>query len=131
MIGVDTNVLVRFLVRDDEEQYARVDRFFAERTVGDPAFVALVVVVETAWVLRRRYRFGAEAIANAVMALLSADEVVVQAPDVVRRAISDTKGTGIDLADAIVAHLGIDVGSDYTVTFDRRASGLPGMLLLE
>jgi len=45
MIGLDTNILVRFLVHDDEEQYGHVDRFFTERTVGDPAFVALVVVV--------------------------------------------------------------------------------------
>ena len=44
MIGVDTNVLVRFLVHDDEEQFDRADRFFTERTVADPAFIALVVV---------------------------------------------------------------------------------------
>lgn len=131
MIGIDTNVLVHFLVRDDEEQFARVDRFFSERTYGDPVFIALVVVVETAWVLRRQYRFSAEAVARAMMALLGADEVVIQAPDVVRRAIRDTDGTAIDLADAIIAQLGIDAGCDYTVTLDRRAKDLPGMQRLK
>jgi predicted nucleic-acid-binding protein len=131
MIGVDTNILIRFLVHDDEKQFGRVDRFFSERTVGDPAFIALVVVVETAWVLRRQYRFSAEAIAKAIMALVGADEVVIQAPDVVRRAIRDTEGTGVDLADAIIAQLGIDADCDETVTFDRRAAELPGMRLLE
>jgi predicted nucleic-acid-binding protein len=127
MIGVDTNVLVRFLARDDEKQFVRAQRFFSERTVGDPAFIALVVVIESVWVLRGRYRLGMEAIAKAILALLTADEVVIQAPDVVRRAIRDTHGTGIDLADAIIAHLGIDSGCDYTVTLDRRAAELPGM----
>jgi predicted nucleic-acid-binding protein len=131
MIAVDTNILVRFLVHDDEKQYERVERFFTERTVGDPVFVTLVVVVETVWVLRRRYRFGAEAIARAMLALLGADEVVIQAPDVVRRAIRDAEGTGVDLADAIIAQLGIDADCDAMVTFDRRAAELPGMRLLE
>ena len=99
--------------------------------MGDPAFVTLVALVETVWVLRRQYRFGAEAIARAMLALLGADEVVVQAPDVVRRAIRDTDGSGADLADAIIAQLGIDADCDATVTFDRRASDLPGMRLLE
>jgi len=131
MIGVDTNVLVRFLVHDDEEQFNRADRFFTERTVADPAFIALVVIVETAWVLRRRYGSDAAAIAHAVMALMGADEVVVQAPDVVRRAIRDSQGSGVDLADAIIAQLGIDADCDYTVTFDRRAAQAPGMQLLK
>jgi predicted nucleic-acid-binding protein len=128
MIGVDTNVLVRFLVHDDPEQGARADRFFAERSVGDPAFVSLVVVVETTWVLARRYGFDIATIARAVSALLTTDEVVVEAPDIVRRAMRDARVDRTDFADAVIAHLGVEAGCDGTVTFDRRAAAAPGML---
>ena len=128
MIGVDTNVLVRFLVHDDKVQAARADRFFADRSIADPAFVSLIVIVETTWVLARRYGFGFDAIAKAVRALLTTDEVVVQSPDVVRRAIQDAQGAAVDFADAVIARLGVDADCDGTVTFDRRATALPGML---
>lgn len=130
MIGVDTNVLVRYLTRDDEQQFERSEKFFSERSSADPAFISLVVVVETAWVLASSFRQPPAAVARALTGLLSVDEVVVQAPDVVRRAIRDSLSASASVSDAIIAHLAIDATCDYTVTFDRKAAELPGMLAL-
>ena len=128
MIGADTNVLIRFLVHDDQEQASRADRFFAERSIADPAFISLVVIVEATWVLTRRYGFDVDAVARAVSALLTTDGIVVQAPDVVRRAMRDARQERADFADAVIAHLGVEAGCVGTVTFDRRAAAVPGML---
>jgi predicted nucleic-acid-binding protein len=128
MIGVDTNVLLRFLLRDDPVQSPQAANFFAQRTAGDPAFVSLVTMVETVWNLRRRV--PAEQLAATIGRLLISEHVVVQASDLVSRALHDAAGAGADLADAVIAHLGIDADCDYTVTFDRKAAGLPGMLAI-
>ena len=130
MIGVDTNVLVRYLTQDVESLAARANSFFADRSTADPAFVSLAAVIETHWVLRRSYKFDLPAISRVFRSLLGADEVVFQAPDVVRRALRDAEEAKVDFADAVIANLGIDSGCDYTVTLDRRASGLPGMRVL-
>ena len=128
MIGVDTNVLVRYFARDDESFASAADTFLAERTSADPAFISLVVAIETFWVLRNTYRVDSGAIARAMRVLLDSETIVFQAPDVVRRALRDSEH---NFADAVIAILGVDAGCDYTVTFDRTASALPGMLLLE
>jgi predicted nucleic-acid-binding protein len=130
VIGVDTNVLVRYLTKDDEELASIASRFFEARTSADPAFVSLVAAIETYWVLRRSYKFDQQSVSRALRALLETDELVFQAPDVVRRALRQIEdGTG-DFADAVIALLAIDADCDYTVTFDRAAAELPGMQLL-
>lgn len=130
MIGVDTNVLVRHLTQDDPAQSRAATRFFAARTADDPAYISLVALVETVWVLRRAYGIEAAAVTRVIRGLLSVREVVVPAPDVVRRAVDDAEQAGTDLADAIIAHLAVAAGADGTVTFDRRAAELPAMRLL-
>ncbi|MGB3911575.1 MAG: type II toxin-antitoxin system VapC family toxin [Pseudolysinimonas sp.] len=125
MIGVDTNVLLRYLLDDDPRQSPQAAAFFEARSEKDPAFVSLVAVVEAVWTLRARERMSSDRVAQALRALLSAREIVVQAPELVRRAIRDSEEHGTDLADAVIAGLGID--ADYTVTFDKKAGALAGM----
>ncbi|MEO5535660.1 MAG: type II toxin-antitoxin system VapC family toxin [Pseudolysinimonas sp.] len=131
MIGVDSNVLLRHLLDDDATQSRQAAAFFSARSAKDPAFLSVVVLVETVWTLSRRDKVPMSRVVAIVSAFLSAEEIVVQAPDVVRRALRDAAEHGTDLADAIIAHLAIDADCEYTVTFDRRASELPGMALLE
>lgn len=131
MIGIDTNVLIRDAVNDDPVQSPQAHRLLASLTHEDPGFVSLVAVVEAVWTLKRAYRADAASIQRFVSALLAAREIVVQAPDVVRRALNDARETGADFSDAVIALLAIDADCDYTVTFDRNAAKLPGMLLLE
>ena len=75
MIGLDTNVLVRFLVRDDEEQFERARRLIRrEAQDGEPVRVSLLVLLETEWVLRSRYKLSKGEILGAFSELLSAVE---------------------------------------------------------
>lgn len=131
MIGIDTNVLIRDAVGDDVGQAKQARRFFGTLTQDDPGYVSLVTLVEAVWVLQRTYRADPEDIERFVETLLRSRELFVQASDVVRRALSDSRQTGADFADSVIALLAIDAGSDFTVTFDRRAAELPGMRLLE
>ena len=130
MIGVDTNVLLRHLLDDDPEQSRAAHDFFGDRSAVDPAFVSLVTLIETAWVLHRAKGIALARLASVVRSLLLAEEIVLQAPDIVRRALRDTEEAQSDFADAVIAHLGVDTGCDFTVTLDRHAGELPGMRLL-
>jgi len=59
MIALDTNVLIRFLVRDDEEQFERAERLIRRAArAGEPVFISLLVLLETEWVLRSRYKLS-------------------------------------------------------------------------
>ena len=131
MIGVDTNVLVRLIINDDQQQHSLAKKFFAGLSADFPGFVSLTTVIETVWTLRRSYAMDAETVGRFINKLLSSREIIVQAPAVVRRGMRDALEAKADFADAVISHLGIDADCDYTVTFDRSAANLPGMLLLK
>lgn len=129
MTGIDTNVLVRFAMQDDPEQSALADGFFAELSAQRQGYVSLVVLVETAWVLRRSYRASRAQVVAVLQGLLEAEEIVVEQPDIVRRALLRCAAGG-DFADAVVAECGLAAGCERTVTFDRGAGEMAGMALL-
>lgn len=131
MIGVDTNVLVRHLTADDPEQSPRASAFFAERSADDPAAISIVTLVETVSVLMRGYGVPQGRVHAIVRALCGSRDVVVHHEAAVIRALRDADDAGCELADALIAHLGNDGGADGTVTFDKQAAALPGMLYLE
>lgn len=130
MIGLDTNVLVRYVAQDDAEQSARASALIEGLVEDQPGFVSLVVVVETYWVLRRAYRVAVPEAAAVVRALLDAREIRVAEADAVRRALA-LVGDGIEFVDALVAELGESAGCEWTATFDVRASRLPAMRLAQ
>ncbi|GAA3554085.1 type II toxin-antitoxin system VapC family toxin [Microlunatus spumicola] len=131
MIGLDTNVLVRYVVVDDPVQVPLARELMESLTPADPAFVSLVTLVELTWVLRQGYRLSAADVRRVVGSLLSAKELVVERADLVARALTESAAAGTDVADALVAGLGRTAGCAETVTFDRRAARLPGMRLLD
>ena len=129
MIGVDTNVLVRFLTRDEPEQYAIAEAFFRERSATEPAYVSAVVLAEVIWVLRRAYRLGLEEIRNAITLLFETDALIVEGKD--RLETSDGAISPSMIADHLIAHLCEGAGCSHLVTFDQRAArDVPGMELL-
>lgn len=129
MIGLDTNVLVRYIVGDDAAQAARARHVVESLTDYRRGFVSVVVLVELHWVLRRAYRATVDEAAAVVRGLLDAEEIVVAESDVVRRAHAQV-GAGADFVDALVAELGDAAGCEYTATFDRRASRHPAVRLV-
>jgi predicted nucleic-acid-binding protein len=123
VIALDTNVVVRFLTRDDPAQAIRA-RALIETGA---AFVPRTVVLETEWVLRTIYRFERDAIAAGLMRLLRLPDVEVEDRPTVARAL-DWSGQGLDFADAL--HLASSAHAETFATFDgalqRKARGIVG-----
>jgi predicted nucleic-acid-binding protein len=120
VIALDTNVLVRYLVRDDAAQARRakalVDRLDAD---GERAYVSDVVMCELVWVLRRAYGFDRARIAATVGQLLAARQLAFSSTDRLWRAVRDFGAGKGDLADYVIREHGKDAGHDTLVTFDK------------
>lgn len=126
MIGLDTNVILRYLLQDDPKQTRQanliVDRQLSER---NPGFISLVTVLEIVWVLRSLLKQNPSQIASHLENLLAADSLEVQNEQQVFDAVFDLKrGTG-DFEDALIAALNAWAGCSHTLTFDRKAARLP------
>lgn len=131
MIGLDTNVLVRYLVEDDEAQASVAAALVEGLTEEQPGFASLVAMVELVWVLRRSYRIPEREVFSVLDRLLSVDGIRFERSDVVRRAMRDAVTTSTDFADALIARLGTSAGCTTTMTFDRVAAELDSMTLLD
>jgi predicted nucleic-acid-binding protein len=128
--GLDTNVLVRFLIQDDPEQGRAAQDLMATFTKESVGFVCREVLIELVWVLERAYDLQRADIARALDGLLEARELVIEVPDRVAIALDRYRKGGPGFADQMIALAGQGTECQVTVTFDRKASGLPGMLLL-
>jgi len=123
VIGIDTNVIVRYLTQDDRVQSLAAKRIFEQRLTAErPGFISVVVMVETAWVLERAYRASRRAIAASFEALLTTDTLVIESEQEVYLATISLLGGTASFADALIAALGAKAGCSYTLTFDRKAS---------
>jgi predicted nucleic-acid-binding protein len=130
MIGLDTNILVRYLAQDDPIQSLRATEIIERRlTEENPGFVSIVAMVETVWVLDRAYRLAANEIAAAVERILQIDVFVVENEQEVFSAMIALKEGHGSFADAVIAALGTRAGCSGTLTFDQKALRLPGFEL--
>jgi predicted nucleic-acid-binding protein len=130
MIGLDTNILVRYLTQDDPIQSVKA-RDVIERQLTDenPGFVSIVAMVETVLVLERAYEVTTQEIVGAVERILQTNVLVVEdEQEVFTALIALKKGQG-SFADAVIAALGARRGCSRTLTFDRKALRLPGFEL--
>ena len=125
MIGLDTNILVRFLTRDDPEQAAQVEVLLASLTPDRPGFIAREVVLELVWVLERAYGLSRAEVAQALDALLEARELMVESADRVALATDRYRRGGAGFADQMILLAGRDAGCKATITLDQRAGAAP------
>jgi len=126
VIGLDTNVLVRYLAQDDPVQSVQAAEVIERRlTEEDPGFVSVVAIVETVWVLERAYGLQRHEIAAAVERILQADVLVVEAEQEVFTAMIALKEGQGPFADALIGSLGTRAGCSRTLTFDQKALRLP------
>ena len=131
MIGLDTNVLVRYLTQDDPVQSAKATDIIERRlSEGRPGYLSVVVLAETVWVLDRAYGFTAAEIAAAIERILQIAVLEVESEqDVFTAMVALRKGDG-EFADALIGALCTTAGCSHTVTFDRKAARLPGFSLV-
>ncbi len=130
MISLDTNILVRFLIRDDPDLAAQASALISGLTEAEPGFVCREVLVELVWVLERAYGLARSDIARALDGLLRARELVIETTDRAAVAVDRYRKGGAGFSDQMVALAGQGARCHETATFDRKAAGIPGMRLL-
>jgi predicted nucleic-acid-binding protein len=127
MIGLDTNILVRYLTQDDPIQSPKAREVLERRlTEENPGFVSIVAMVETVWVLERSYGLTTDEIVGAVERVLQTDVLIVENEQEVFTAMIALKEGQGSFADAVIAALGAKMGCSCTLTFDQKAHRLPG-----
>jgi predicted nucleic-acid-binding protein len=130
MIGVDTNLLVRYLTQDDPVQSSKAREVIERRlTEENPGFISIVAMVETVWVLDCAYGLPAHEIAAAVERMLQTDVLMVENEQEVFSAMIALKEGQGSFSDAIISALGTRAGCSFTLTFDRKALRLAGYRL--
>lgn len=128
MIGLDTNVIVRYLAQDDRGQAAVASKVIETQCSAEtPGFVGLVVLAEVVWVSESSYGASRSEVADIVRRILSIRQLAVQNAEVVWQALRQFEAGRADFADCLIHQSALASGCTKTVSFDRRA----GMTLLK
>jgi predicted nucleic-acid-binding protein len=131
MIGLDTNVLVRYIMQDDAKQAAKANKLVDSLSPDEPGFVPLVAVIELVWVLSSCFELTREQITQALDGLLRAKQLVVDQADQVVRALRTYSSSSADFADCLIERTASSAGCMKTMTFDVAASKHAGMTLIQ
>lgn len=131
MIGLDTNVLVRFIMEDDPIQSRQVRHIIERRlTEHNPGFVSLATILETTWVLESIYKQSRQQVAEAIHRILQVETFVIQNEQEVYTAMIALETGKGSFEDALIGALGTWAGCTSTLTFDRKASRMSGFELI-
>lgn len=129
MIGLDTNVLVRYITQDHAAQTAAAVRVIDSLSSDSPGFLSLVVIVELVWVLQLSYGFKKHEIEQVVDKLLRSKELMVERAEVVSQALRKFRASRVNFPDCLIERSGYAAECRYVLTFDRDAA-VAGMKLL-
>jgi predicted nucleic-acid-binding protein len=131
MIGLDTNVLVRYLTHDDRTQTAAAMRMMNSLSFDSPGFLSLIVIAELVWVLAISYRYQKKEIEQVLENLLRTKELVIERADLVSQASRAFSAGRADFADYLIERCARAAECQFTITFDQKAATVPGMRLLQ
>ncbi|MCY7370835.1 MAG: type II toxin-antitoxin system VapC family toxin [Polaromonas sp.] len=131
MIGLDTNVVVRYIMQDDPEQSRLASILIEGLTTEDPGFIPLVAVTELVWVLSSAFRLMRPQIVQTLEILLQTKELQVEQADVVWRAVRLYRDSAADFADCLVERSAAAAGCVRTMTFDRGTAKHGAMTLIQ
>ena len=130
MIGLDTNVLVRYIVQDDAQQFKLAERFIERQlSAQNPGFINQIALCELVWVFESIYKFPRNDIASTLQRLLETNIFVVEQSDLAWRALDHYRGNA-DFADALISLTNATYQCERTVTFDKNAARRSGMSLI-
>ena len=130
MIGLDTNVLVRYIMQDDPKQSPKASRLIEGLTAAEPGFVPLVSIVKLVWVLSSAYSLDRQQVSAALDLLLRSKEIVLDRADQVLQAQRRFNSGGADFADCLIERVAHGAGCTMTMTFDVAAVKSAGMTLI-
>ncbi len=131
MIGLDTNVLVRYIMQDDVRQARLASELIEALTVDEPGFISLVAVIELVWVLSSSFELVRSQVVQALEALLQTKEIQVENAEVVWRALRIYRASTADFADCLIERSAAAAGCARTMSFDRGAVKNCAMTLLQ
>lgn len=120
MIGLDTNVLVRYLVHDDRRQAEKASAYIQDATSkGELLYINCIVLCELVWVLESSYGFSKIEIINVLEKIRSTKQFEVEQKETIRQTLRDyAQGKG-DFADYLIGRINHESGCVFTITFDR------------
>lgn len=125
MNGLDTNVLLRLLLRDDDVQSAAADRFVrTASSAEDPCLINRIVLVEAVWVLQSGSGYRRDQVAAIIESILRSRDFVVENAPEAWAALRDYRTSGADFADCLIGRTNRSLGCEATATFDRAAAAL-------
>jgi predicted nucleic-acid-binding protein len=130
MIGLDTNVLVRYIMQDDAKQAAKATKLIEDLTAQEPGFITLVSVVELVWVLSSCFELNRGQIVQALDVVLRSKQLVVDQAEHVVRAVRAYGAGNADFADCLIERTAVAAGCARTMTFDIAAAKTAGMTLI-
>ena len=130
MIGLDTNIIVRYLMQDDAAQAAKAGALIDTLTNDAPGFISTVTLVEVVWVLKRSYGLSRSDIAEVIDGLLLSRQLAFQDRAEALQAHAAYRSSKADYADCLIERLGHAAGCTATYTFDTIAAQQAGMTLL-
>lgn len=131
MIGLDTSVLVRYIMQDDAKQSAKANKLIDSLSSDEPGFVSLVSVVELVWVLSSCYPLTRDQLVQALDALLRAKQLVVDQSDQIVRALRVFASGTANFVDCLIERTASNAGCEKTMTFDVAAARTAGMTLIQ
>ena len=130
MIGLDTNVLVRYIMQDDLSQSAQASHLIESLTQEAPGYITTVSVVELYWVLTTSYGLSKQQVAQALETILRTKQFLVERADQVMRALRVFAEVKADFADCLIERSAASAGCLQTITFDVGAAKSAGMTLI-
>jgi predicted nucleic-acid-binding protein len=131
VIGLDTNVLVRYITQDDNKQAALANALIENLDDASPGFVTLVTLVELSWVLESAYHFTRQQFAEVMQTLMKVDTIKLDRAAVVASAVRVYAASKADFSDCLIERLSANAGCERTMTFDKAAAKMAGMILLK
>jgi predicted nucleic-acid-binding protein len=130
MIGLDTNILLRFYLKDDPDQSARAAALIQSFSAQEPGHISLVTLAELVWVMDRTYLKPKNEISALVSGLLESKQVVLENHNAVLQALRKFDSSNADFSDCLIERLCASAGCSQTMTFDVGAAKSAGMVLL-
>lgn len=130
MIGLDTNVLVRYIMQDDPKQSLKASTLIESLDSDNPGFITLISIVELYWVLTSCYDLRGQQVKQVLEVLLRTKQIIVDRADQVLRALRVFEDGKADFADCLIERIASAAGCTQTVTFDIDASKHAGMTLI-
>ena len=130
MIGLDTNILVRYIAQDDPTQSPKATRLIESLSTEAPGYVSVVSVIELVWVMTASYESSKDEICAVLQTLLRTKEIIVADVETVWKALRMFKAGKANFADCLIERAGNAAGCQCTMTFDCDAARDCGMQLV-